>query len=53
LRCVAEFFLDVGGGGGLNEFAETGAGVGEAPGGKLDVEEIERFEYDLGGFIVH
>ena len=38
---VAELFFDVGSGG-LDKFAEAGAGIGEPPGGQLDVEGIER-----------
>lgn len=48
---VAEFFFNRGGGGGLMEFAETGAGIGETPGGEFDAEAVERMEYS-GGLVV-
>jgi hypothetical protein len=38
---VGELFLDRGCGGGLQEFAETGAGVGESPGRNLDRKSVE------------
>jgi hypothetical protein len=37
---IGKFFVDGGGGGGLVEFAEAGAGVGVAPAGGFDVELI-------------
>ena len=42
LAGVAEFFFEGGRGGGLQKFAEAGAGVGESPGRNLDVEAVER-----------
>ena len=38
---VAELLFEVDGCGGLKEFAEAGAGVGEAPGGNLDPKTVE------------
>jgi len=39
---VGEFFFDGSGGCGLKEFAETGSGIGESPGGYLDGETVQR-----------
>ena len=53
LSGVTEFFFDCSGGGWLNKFSETRAGVGEAPGRELDVEAIEDLPDDFDGSIVH
>src|SRR5262249_55221505 len=50
---VAEFFFDASCGGGLNELPETSAGVGEAPGGKLDVEAVKDLSDCFDRAIVH
>ena len=39
---IAELFLHRVGSGGLHEFAEAGASIGEPPGRQFDVEGIER-----------
>ncbi len=38
---VGEFFLDGGSGGGLHKLAEARAGVGESPGGNLDLKGVQ------------
>jgi hypothetical protein len=38
---VGELFLDRGGGGGLHELSKASAGVGESPGGNLNLERIQ------------
>ena len=38
---VGEFFFDGGSGGGLHKLAKARAGVGESPGGNLDLERIQ------------
>ena len=37
---VGQFFVDGGGGGGVEELAEARAGVGEGPGGEFDPERV-------------
>ena len=41
---VGKLLFDGGSGGGLRKLAETRAGVGEAPGGNLDLESIQRLK---------
>ena len=47
LAGVGELLGRGGSRGGLEELAETGAGVGEAPGGQFDSESVERLEGEV------
>ncbi len=49
LSRVAELLLDGGGGSGLDKLAEAGSGVGESPGGNLDLERVQRLNSQVEG----
>ena len=49
LGCVGELFLDGGGGGCLDELAKARTGVGESPGGNLDLERVQRLNSQVEG----
>jgi len=50
---VVELFLEGGGGGGLEEFAETGAGIGKAPRGQFNLETVQGGEKLAHLAVVH
>jgi hypothetical protein len=49
LSGVGKLLLDGGGGGGLHKLAKAGAGVGESPGGNLDLERIQSLNCQVEG----
>src|SRR5712675_3373345 len=50
---IAEFFLNAGSGGRLNELSKARPGVGKSPRGKLDSKLVESFPNDFDVFVVH
>ena len=51
LAGIGKFFRRGGGRGGLIEFAETGTGIGKAPGRQFDMKRVQRVDDTIGLFI--
>ena len=51
LAGIGKFLRRGGGRGGLQEFAETGTGIGKAPGRQFDMKRVQRVNDTIGLFI--